>query len=485
MSDGSLTAKRVVVVGGGVAGLAAAHRIIELARKDHLDIDLLLLEAMPRLGGSIITHHHDGFLVEGGPDSFITQKPAALALCRRIGIDHQLVPTDAHRRRVYVVRKGRLHAIPEGFLLLAPTRIWPFITSRLFSWPGKIRMGMDVILPARRLGPDDDESLAEFVRRRFGLEALERIAQPLVGGIYTADPETLSLRTTMPRFLELEARYRSVILGMRKGPKAMTGHDRGDSGARYSMFVSFAQGMSTLIEALAGRLPQGSLRTGVPVQRIERSGNRWAAVLADGSAEVADAVILACPAYASARMLKDMDSGLSGELAGIRYASSATMTMAFRRDQIRHPLDGFGYVVPVVEGRSMIAGTFGSIKFPGRAPDGWVLMRAFLGGAVQPHIYELDDDRLKEAVLRDLAELIGIAGEPRFVELHRWPSSMPQYPVGHLKHVARMDRLTRAWPGLALAGNAFTGVGIPDCIQSGEVAAGRIIEGFIKDVSRP
>lgn len=478
-SDQQSSNERVIIVGGGVAGLAAAHRVLELTRERDTAVELRLIESRDRLGGSIVTVRRDGFIIEGGPDSFITEKPWGMALCRRLGITDQVIGTNPDRRRVYVVRDGRLYAIPEGFLLLAPTRIWPFITSGLFTWPGKIRMGMDVLLPARKRSPGQDESLADFVRRRFGREALERIAQPLVGGIYTADPEKLSLLATMPRFLELEDKYRSVILGMRNARKARAAASpEGGSGARYSIFVTMRDGMDTLTDAIVARLPVESIRTDAAATRVERVGERYRVVLADGSSESADAVILACPAYVSARILRDVDASLTAELASIEYASSATMTLGFDRKQVRHELDGFGFVVPLAERRSLIAGTFGSVKFPGRAPEGRVLMRAFLGGAVQPEVYAMDDDQLRAAVLRDLRELIGVQGEPLFVELHRWPSSMPQYPVGHLDRVARIERMLESLPGLALAGNAFGGVGIPDCVHSGEVAAERVWQQF-------
>lgn len=454
-----------------MTGLAAAHRLVEFARERRQELDIKLLEARDRLGGSIVTVRRDGFLIEGGPDSFITQKPWAIALCKRIGIADQIIGTNPDRRRVYVVRNGRLYPIPEGFLLLAPTRIWPFVASGLFTWPGKIRMAMDVILPAKKRAPGQDESLADFVRRRFGREALERIAQPLVGGIYTARAEDLSLRATMPRFLELEDQHRSVILGMRKARRGMAERGVRESGARYSMFVSFRSGMATLTDKLASLLPAGGFRTNAPVRRIERAAQQWNVVLEDGSAEAADAVVLACPAYASCEMLKELDPALAGELSAIEYASSATMTLGFDRRQVRHDLDGFGFVVPLAERRSMIAGTFGSIKFAGRAPERHVLMRAFLGGAVQPEVYNMDDDQLRSAVLRDLRDLIGVEGEPLFADIHRWPASMPQYPVGHLERVARIERLVSNHPGLAMAGNAFGGVGIPDCVHSGEAAA--------------
>ncbi|MBI4581785.1 MAG: protoporphyrinogen oxidase [Planctomycetes bacterium] len=467
--------KRVIVVGGGVTGLAAAHRVVEVTNRTGQHIDVSLLEANPRLGGTIVTTVRDGCLIEGGPDSFITQKPWALALCRRIGIEGELIPTNPACRRTFVVRDGEMYPIPEGFLLLAPSRIWPFVTSRLFSWPGKLRMGLDLVLPRKHHGTDGDESLASFVRRRFGRESLDRVAQPLVGGIYTADPEYLSLRTTMPRFLEMEAKYRSVIWGMVKGRKAASAAERGDSGARYSMFMSFRRGMVTLIDALASRLPAGVIRTGAAVSRVSRGPTSWCVELADGPIEEADAVVLACPAHVSARLIRQVDSSIADDLASIRCASSATMTLAFDAAQVPRAPDGFGFVVPVVERRTMIAATFSSIKFPGRAPEGTLLVRAFLGGAMQPQVYDLNDDELRQAVLTDLRDLVGLRGGPKLIETHRWPASMPQYPVGHLDHVRRIEAKLARWPGLAVAGNAFGGVGVPDCVRSAESAVDRLL----------
>jgi protoporphyrinogen/coproporphyrinogen III oxidase len=478
MNDSVPGSKRILIVGGGVSGMAAAHRVVERVSEKGLPISVRVLEASDQLGGSIVTNRHGGFLVEAGPDSFITQKPWGLALCKRLGLTGDIIPTNPACRRTFVVRKGRLYPIPEGFLLLAPSRIMPFVTSRLFSWPGKLRMGLDLVLPTKDHGSDGDESLASFVRRRFGREALERVAQPLVGGIYTADPEKLSLRATMPRFLEMEAEHRSLILAMRRGVKAMARAARDsktkqsvDSGARYSMFVSLASGMSQLIETLHSRLPADAVRTNAPVTRLARIGENWQVSLADRTSETADAVILTCPAHGSAKLVRPFDAALADELDSIEYASSATMSLAFRREEVPNPLDGFGFVVPAIERRTLIAVTFSSVKFPGRAPEGWVLMRAFLGGAMQPEVYDMSDAQLRQAVLRDLRDLIGITSPPRFVELYRWPKSMPQYPVGHLKNVADINRKVAVWPGLAIAGSAFGGVGIPDCVHSGETAA--------------
>lgn len=467
--------KKVAVIGGGIAGLAAAHHVLEISARDDIPVELKLYESRDRLGGSIVSERRDGYLIEGGPDSFITQKPWALALCKRLGIEDQLVGTNPDYRRTYVVHRGRMHPIPEGFLLLAPTRIMPFVFSRLFSWPGKMRMGMDFFLPARKLPPDGDVSLADFVRYRFGSEALRRIAQPLVGGIYTADPEKLSLRTTMPRFLDMEAEHGSLIRAMRKGMVAARKRKNVDSGARYSMFMSFREGIETLVRALEQRLPAGSVQTNRDVRRIDKVNNQWRIGMGDGHSAEADAVILACPSHAAARMVENFDTLLADKLEAIPFASSATLTLAVRRDQVQQEIDGFGFVVPAAEKRTLIAVTYNSVKYEGRAPQGWVQMRAFLGGALQPEVFAMSDGELHRAVMRDLRELIGLRGEPAFTELYRWPMSMPQYPVGHLQHLESIEARLGDWPGLAVAGNAYSGVGIPDCIHSGEQAAEKIL----------
>ncbi len=465
--------KRILVIGGGVAGLAAAHCLTELSAAAR-PLDIKLIEAQDRLGGSIITRRKDGFLIEGGPDSFITAKPWGLALCKRLGIDSQLIPTNPACRRTFVVRRGRMYPIPEGFLLLAPTRILPFVTSRLFSWPGKCRMALDLLLPAKPLGPDDDESLGSFVRRRFGREALERVAQPLVGGIYTADPDKLSLRTTMPRFLEMEAQHGSLIRAMRKQMPVAREQANIDSGARYSMFVAFRGGMDTLVNALAERLPTGAVQVGWPAEKIEYIDSVWRVRFQNGRHESADGLIVATPAHVTGGLVRDLDATLVDELASIPYAASATLSLAVRREQLGRLPEGFGFVVPFSERRTIIAVTFSSIKFEQRAPANQVLMRAFLGGALQPEVYALDDEALRRAVLTDLRELIGLQGDPAFMDLYRWPLSMPQYPVGHLLNVRRIEQRLAARRTIAVAGNGFSGVGIPDCIHSGEQAAEKV-----------
>jgi protoporphyrinogen/coproporphyrinogen III oxidase len=461
-------APHIVVVGGGIAGLAATHHLVELSREQQRPVRVTLIEAGRRLGGSIATERVDGFVIEAGPDSFISEKPWALRLCERIAFTPRLVRTRDEFRRTFVVHDGALHALPDGFLLLAPTRFWPLLTTRLFTWPGKLRMAMDLLLPR---GPQrSDESLGSFVTRRLGRQALERVAQPLVGGIYTADPDTLSLAATMPRFLEMERTRRSVIWAMWTQQHRAPAATRATSGARWSLFVSADDGMQSLVDAIAQRLPEGTLRLGSPVATLQRT-QRWAVTTAEGDGLAADAVVLATPAHQSARLLDACDARLAAELREIPYASSATVSLAYRSDQIPRPLDSFGFVVPLVEARAIVACTYSSVKYPGRAPDGHVLLRAFVGGALQQELFDQDDAAMAASVRRELRELLGITGDPVLTRIHRHPQAMPQYRVGHLDRMARIDSALAQHPGLALAGNAYRGVGIPDCIHSGELAA--------------
>jgi oxygen-dependent protoporphyrinogen oxidase len=465
-----VTPLRIVVVGGGIAGLAAAHRLVELGRDQGWPLDLVLLEAAARLGGTIRTERADGFLLEAGPDSFISEKPWALALAERIGLGPRLRGTHDRVRRTYVVRGGRLRPLPEGFLLLAPTRAWPVLASDVFSWRGKLRLGLDLFLP-RRSGTGD-ESLGSFVRRRLGREALERVAQPLVGGIYTADPDHLSLQATMPRFLALEREHRSLILGLRRTARA--GEVRQASGPRWSLFVTLAGGMEELVTALASRLPAGAARLSTPATAVALARDRWRVELGDGTALPADGVVLAGPAPGMAALVRALDPPLAAFLEGIAYASSATVALAYPRTAVRHPLDGFGFVVPRVEGRAILACTFSSVKYPGRAPEGFALLRVFIGGALQAGFLAQEDRALVRLAHDDVAGLLGITGEPVLSRVWRHPDTMPQYDVGHLDRVAAIETRLESLPGLALAGGAYRGVGIADCVRAGEAAAERL-----------
>ena len=480
---------KVVIIGGGVSGLAAAHRIAELAREREATgerrIEVTLCEASPHLGGIIRTDRRDDFIIERGPDSFITEKPEAVQLARRIGLESELMETNPAHRRSFVVRKNRLRVVPEGFRLLAPTRMKSFLRSDAFSLRTKARIALDLVLPRGKRESDADESLADFVRRRFGREALDSIAQPMIGGIYTADPELLSLRATMPRFLDMERDNRSVILALRAAQKraartateqTVANETRGTSGARYNLFLSFDSGMAALTERLAARLPDGCVRMNTRIDELafDESNDRWR-LTTGGEIIDADAVCLALPAHASARLLRDTDDTLADELGGVAYASTAIVNLAYERDRINHKLDGFGFVVPAIERRTVLACTFSSVKFTNRAPAGYVLLRAFVGGALQPETFATDDDEIVSRVRADLAELIGARGEPVFAEVTRWQASMAQYHVGHLARMTRLRTRLDAHPTLHLLGNAYEGAGIPDCIRQAERTAAALI----------
>ena len=467
---------RVVVIGGGLAGLTTAHRIQERIATLRRPAEVVVLEAKDRIGGVISTERRDGFILEGGPDAFITNKPWGIDLCRRLGLAEQLIETDPTHRRSFVVRNGQLAPVPEGFVLMAPHRILPILTTPVLSWRGKLRVLMDLLIPRR--DQDSEESLASFVRRRLGREALERLVQPLVGGIYTGDPGDLSLKATFPQYLAMERDHGSLILAARKQRSLHRTADRLASGARYGMFVSLVDGMGTLPQALAASLPTGWIQTDSTVRRLSKSGtgNTWLVELLDGQALEADAVIVTTEAHATARMIDGADPQMALQLRAIPYASSVIVNAAYRRDQIQHPLDGFGAVVPAIENRGVLAISFSSVKFPNRAPAGTALFRVFIGGATQPELFDLEDEALGELVAHELGELIGVRGEPLLFQIARHPRAMPQYILGHLDRVAAIRRRLARHSGLFLTGIAFDGVGIPDCIHAAENTADAVLD---------
>jgi oxygen-dependent protoporphyrinogen oxidase len=470
---------RVVVVGGGLSGLAAAHRIMDRAGSHRRAVHVDILESRDRIGGVIWTDRVEGFTVEGGPDSFITNKPWGLDLCRRLGLSDQIIPTDPTHRRSFVVCRGQLQPVPEGFVLMAPNRVLPILTTPILSWRGKMRLLMERIIPRR--DEETEESLASFVRRRLGREALERLVQPLVGGIYTGDPNDLSLKATLPQFLEMEREHGSLIKAawrQRFFDRSLRHQHRQASGARYGMFVSLAEGMDTLPRTLASKLPPGSVHTGSAVRRLSRNhpASPWLVELLDGPPIEADAVIVTTEAHATARMIDAIDPSLALQLRGIPYASSVIANVAYRRDQIQHPLDGFGAVVPSIEGRSILAVSFSSVKFPSRAPAGTVLMRVFLGGAMQPELCDLDDETIQGLISRELGELIGVTGPPILFRVGRHLRAMPQYTLGHLDRVEAIRRKLSKHSRLFLSGIAFDGVGIPDCIRAAEATADAVLD---------
>jgi len=467
--------RKIAIVGGGMSGLASAHRLLELGRKNEQAVEIMLFDAADRLGGIVGTKHIGNYLVEMGADSFITNKPWAVDLCRRLGIEDRLIPTEERFRKSLVLRKGRPLEVPEGFMLLAPAKILPVLKSPLFSLQGKLRMGLEYFLPRKK--NDEDESLANFVRRRFGKEVLDRLVQPLVGGIYTSDPEKLSLKATMPRFLQMEKEFRSLIRASRRSAEERTQAEKSGSGARYGLFATLQGGISELVDALYGAIKtQCRIELQTQVTSVQKNNSRWSIALQDGSKPEFDAVILALPAYRAAELVRESQPALARGLEGIAYASSAIVVSGHRLEDIDHPLDAFGLVIPHIEGREVLAVSFGSRKFSGRAPEGRVILRTFVGGAMQPEVFEKTDAEIFGIVQRELKEMLGVTWKPDFCEIARYPRSMPQYYVGHLDCVEQIENRTAKMDGLALAGNEFRGVGLPDAIHSGEKAAEQIFQ---------
>jgi protoporphyrinogen/coproporphyrinogen III oxidase len=482
MAEGG--APRIAILGGGISGLSAAFRLLELSAKHEAPLEVVLLESGPRLGGALHTIREQGFIAEAGADSFLTEKPWALDLVRRLGLQGELTSTREAFRRTYVVHNGALVEIPEGFSLLAPTRLLPMLRSPLLSPLGKLRMAIEPLIPRRR--GHSDESLASFVTRRLGRQVLDRIAQPLAGGIYTADPEELSLQATLPRFADMEARHGSVIRGLRAAARAHgaksggSGKPGGTSGARWSLFASLRGGIGTLVDALAQRLGE-TVRRDAEVVALERIGGeagrgterkpQWRVVTADGARIEADAVICALPAHRAAPLLAPHSPGLARALGAIAYASAAVVNLAYREGDFPRAPRSFGFVVPAIERRRIIAGSFTSLKFAERAPAGTILLRAFVGGALQNELTALSDDAMIDAVREEFRALLGVGAEPMWARVTRWPDSMPQYAVGHRGRIAEIERAVVALPAFELAGAALRGVGIPDCVLGGERAA--------------
>src|SRR5438552_11341299 len=478
--------RTVLIVGGGIAGLSAAYGLAESATARDSPIQCTLVEAEPRLGGKILTEQVGGFVIEGGPDSFLSQKPWGMELCRRLGLADRVIGTNQDRRKTYVYAKKRLEPLPEGLALGVPTRLGPFLRSGLLSWKGKLRLGAELVIPRRR--ERGDESLGAFFRRRLGNEALERVIEPLMTGIYAGDADSLSIQATFPRFPEMEHQTGSIVRALLWG-RGQISNLRGTdfkSVPTLSPFVTLQGGLSEMVQALAARL--GSLRVlvGRRVRAVRVIGaRRGYDVTIEGEKPLAvDALILATPAYDAATLLEPLDGELAALLRGIPYASTATISLGFRRQDFSHRLDGYGFVVPRIEGRALLAVTWTSSKWSHRAPDDAVLLRAYVGGAGREAVLEQSDHGLVSLVRAELRAMMGVAEAPVLARVYRWPRSMPQYLVGHLERVAAIDERLARWPGLFLTGAGYRGVGIPDCIRDGLDTAERVRAYFDKGASR-
>ena len=445
----------MAVVGGGISGLAAAYEL-QARRVPHV-----LLERSARLGGVIRTEQAGGFTIDGGPDALLVQKPAAIELCRELGLGGRLVPA-LQPRTAFVLRAGRLHALPDASVLGVPTRLLPLATTRLLSARGRVRMALERCVPRRPAGEADDESIASFFGRRFGREVVDYIAEPLLAGIHAGDVERLSVRALFPRLVEAEARHGSLIRGLRplRAGRAPEG-----------LFRSLPGGIGEMVTALAGALAPAAIRTGAGVAGLQGPGP-YRLALTSGEQVAARRVVLAVPAYVAAELVRPLDADLAALCAGIPYTSTATVALGYARPDVGHALRGTGFVVPRVErGVSLMAATWVSSKWPQRAPRGHVLLRGFLGGARDGAALERADDDLIDCVHRDFRKLLGVRGAPVVARAYRWPRLNPQHEVGHLARLAAIDARLDRLPGLRLIGAAFGGVGLPDCIAQGRAAA--------------
>jgi oxygen-dependent protoporphyrinogen oxidase len=473
--------KRAVIIGGGISGLSAAYYLQHEVARVGVDIEVTLIEKEKRFGGCILTEKTADFIIEGGPDCFLSEKPWALQLCEDLGLGDRLLGTNEKNRKVFILSGGRLHELPEGFMLLVPTSFTPFLKSSLISLPGKFRMAMDLFLPRKR--SDQEESLAQFVRRRLGNETLEKIAEPLVAGIHAGIPETMSLSSTFPRFIQLEKEYRSLILGMLARRRMAKEFAQKRSGQKRTMFMTLLGGMMELTDTLKARLDKRSLLCNKKVTRINRprdsrfpSNPIYEIHMESGEILRADCVVLATPAYATGELLQDLDSALSEMPLSIPYVSTATISLAYHQEEIHHPLNGFGFVVPRAEKRKIMASTWTSVKFSHRSPHETVLIRAFVGGAQNEDLLGMEDKVIIDMVRKELMDIMGITARPILTRMYRWDKSMPQYRLGHAERLSHMEENLLQYPGLYLTGCAYRGIGISDCIHDGKLTAERVLK---------
>ncbi len=469
--------KRVAIVGGGIAGLATAFALQEKAASEGLPVACTVIEAGPEWGGKIATHRVGEFLIEAGPDSFLSQKPWALELCAKLGLSDHLVNTNETGHKAFVYSRGRLRELPEGLVAIVPTKLGPFLRSGLLSWPGVARMALDLVLPGRFNAAD--ESVASFFRRRLGSEAFERVVEPLMAGIYAGDAEQMSLRATFPQFIEIERRHGSLIRGLlagRKKGKVAPAPGR-------TTFVTLKGGLGELVRTLVAKVGDAgaTLLPGRPVVALRAPSVRskvwtYEIQLKDGTVVTADAVVLATPAYVTAEFLRPISLAVSKLLEEIPYASTATIALTYGSRDLGPSVRGFGFIVPRVEGRDLLAATWTSLKWPHRAPPSQILVRCYVGGAGREDILKADDGTIVRRVREDLRRIAGITAEPSYAEVNRWERGMPQYVLGHRNRLDRIQAALSNFQGLYFTGAAYRGVGVPDCIRDGNETADLIVK---------
>ena len=477
---------KTAIIGGGIAGLAAAYEL-EKARASGAAVDYTLFEAREQLGGALASEIVNGAVLERGPDSFLTEKPAASELCRELGLAADLIPSNDAARKTYILVKNKLIPLPDGLMFLVPTKLIPTALTPLFSLGTKIRMGLELLHPPRPSGVDD-ESVAALVERHFGREAVDRLADPLLSGIYGGDATQLSARTVLPRLVEMESEYGSLTRGMLAGHRKMraraaeaarkngatNGRGGNASNGPRPIFTTLRGGLQQLIDALQAALKPSAVRLSTPVGALSKSPSGWR-VESNGIRETYDSVIVCSPAWAAGVLLSPVDTALGEDLSAIPYSSSITINLLYDEAALGPLPDGFGFLVPASEGRAMLACTFVHRKFLGRTPPGKAVLRAFLGGVKNEALLSETDDVLVAMVRRELKEILGINAEPEHTQVSRWRRAMAQYAVGHQARAKRVAERVALLPGLKLAGNAYDGIGIPDCIRLGRTAARELL----------
>ncbi len=470
--------KRIAIIGGGISGLSAAFALEE-PRRAGAPLEYVLFESSPRLGGVLVTERVDGCLVEAGPDSFLTEKPWAADLCRQVGVGDQLIGSNDADRKTHILVQGRLVAIPDGLMFMVPTKLLPAVFSPLFSLGTKLRIAGEWFHPPHKA--DGDETVASLLERHYGAEMVDRLADPLLSGVYGGEASQLSVRAVLPRFTEMEASHGSLGRAMLAARKKMV---QATDGPARPLFTSLKDGMQQMVDAVLAHLSPAALRLDTPVQSVQPQDAGWLVSAGYGS-DYFDAVIAATPAQNSATLLHTTSADLAAELRGINYSSSITVTLGFGRNVRSSLPPGFGFLVPRSEGKRMLAATFVHNKFLHRAPEDRALVRCFLGGARDEQILKLSDDEILHVVREELRQIVSLTAEPLFARVYRWKGAMAQYGVGHLERIQSIERQCERLPGLALAGNGYHGIGVPDCVRSGMEAGSKILLGLGFAVSQP
>jgi len=458
---------RIAIIGGGISGLSAAY-YLELQRAAGAPVEYSLFESSGRLGGVMFSDKIGDCVVEGGPDSFLTEKPWANQLCAELGIAGDLIGSNDAQRVTYILVKGRLVPMPDGLMFMVPTKLIPTALTTLFSWGTKFKMLGELLHPPRPV--HKDETVAQMVERHFGSEVVDRLADPLLSGVYGGDAASLSVRAVLPKFVEMEENYGSLCRAMLAGRKKLAAMQKAKGYAPKPLFSSLKGGMQQMIDAIVAHLDPHSLRLATQVSQLRQKDGGWELTTSTGT-EHFDAVIFATPAHVASKMLSAIDAQLSDDLGKVEYSSSITVTLGYQRDQLKQCPPGFGFLIPRSEGTRMLATTFVHTKFPFRAPDNKALVRCFLGGANDQAVLKLSDEEIIATVRKELKQIIGLAADPWFVKVYRWERSMAQYTPGHLERVERIGDTLKRMQNLSIAGNFYKGIGVPDCIRTGKEAA--------------